>query len=227
MILLCLTLLFALTLTVSAAGSSVALTASDSSVQNGETFTVEAVLDNSQAISIGTVALSFDERVFTLTGGTSHVEGAMIGQVIPDKKAGTFLIALPKKLSGKIFTFEFLVKDSAPQGTYEIAAKAAIGTTGGNYIDVKGIQITVGGTQAPSIDPTQQTPDEPEKTPTETQSSTQATTLPAQTEDTVETTIPTDNPSPKNFANGWIVAVLLLLAAGGVTGFLIFKRRRK
>ena len=231
--LLCLLLLFALTLTVCAAGSSVALQASTKNVQSGEAFAGEAVLDNTQAVTMGTVALSYDENVFELTGGTCHVQGAMVGQVIPNKKAGAFLLTLPKKLSGNMFTFEFRVKDGAPQGTYEITAKAAVGTTGGNYIDVKGAEITVGSILSPEVDPTRQPAAKPEQKPTVTQppaqDESQTVTLPAQTEDAPETATPTgENTGEKATDIRWPAVIVVLLAVSGiVAGYLILRKRKK
>jgi hypothetical protein len=148
-ILLCLVLIVILAQPVWAASGSVTLTPSAEKVQSGKSFTVDVFLDNSDAINLCTVVVSYDESALELVGGTCHVSGTAIAQVIPEKKAATLLVTLPKKVSGKIFTFEFRVKNSAAHGTYEIDAKAAIGTSGGNYIDAKGARITVACNHSP------------------------------------------------------------------------------
>ena len=143
--------LAALALPALAAGSRVTLMPSAETVQGGDTFTVDAVLDNSDKINLATVVLDYDKNALELTGGTCHVSGAMVAQVIPDKNAGTFLLSLPKAVTGKIFSFTFQVKNDAAKGIYSITVKASAGSSSGNYIDATGTQITVenGNFQSP------------------------------------------------------------------------------
>ena len=142
-ILLCALIVGALALSVSAAGSSVSITPSGTTLHRGDTFTIVANLTNSDPINLGTVVLSYDERVFELTGGTCHVAGANPAQVVVAQKAGTFFLGSASAVSGKIFTFNFKVKDNATFGTYTFSTTAAIGTSGGNRIDATGTTIVV------------------------------------------------------------------------------------
>ena len=134
-VLLILLLLFALAVPVLAVSGSVSLGASASTVHKGDTFSVTATLNTSDAIALGTVKLSYDSSALELTGGSCHVSGASIAQVIPDNKAGTFMLSgEPAKISGKIFTFNFKVKDGAAFGTYTISSSASIGVDAGQSI---------------------------------------------------------------------------------------------
>lgn len=142
-VLLCVLLIGALALSASAADSSVTLNPSATNLELGDTFTVVAKLTNTEQIQLGTVALSYDESVFELTGGECHVEGANPALVIVDQKAGTFFLGAPKAVAGDIFTFNFKVKDNAAYGTYKITPTAAIGTSTGNEIQATGTTITV------------------------------------------------------------------------------------
>jgi len=142
-ILLCALIVGALALSVSAAGSSVSITPSETTLHRGDTFTIVANLTNSDPINLGTVVLSYDESVFELTGGTCHVAGANPAQVVVAQKAGTFFLGSASAVSGKIFTFNFKVKDNAAFGTYTFSTTAAIGTSGGNRIDATGTTIVV------------------------------------------------------------------------------------
>lgn len=136
-------LVVVLAMTVSAADSSVSLTPSSTQLELGDTFTVVAKLTNTDPIQLGTVALSYDESVFELTGGTCHVEGANPALVVVDQKAGTFFLGTAKAVAGDIFTFNFKVKDNAAYGTYKITPTAAIGTSAGTQITAKEISLTV------------------------------------------------------------------------------------
>lgn len=142
-ILLCAMLIGALALPASAAGSSVSLAPSATTLHRGDTFTIVANLSNSDAINLCTVVLSYDESVFELTGGTCHVAGANPAQVVVAQKAGTFFLGTASAVSGKIFTFNFKVKDNATFGTYSFTTTAAIGTSTGNKIDATGTTVTV------------------------------------------------------------------------------------
>lgn len=142
-VLLCVLLIGALALSASAADSSVTLTPSATNLELGDTFTVVAKLTNTEQILLGTVALSYDESVFELTGGECHVEGANPALVIVDQKAGTFFLGAPKAVAGDIFTFNFKVKDNAAYGTYKITPTAAIGTSTGSEIAATAATVTV------------------------------------------------------------------------------------
>lgn len=142
-ILLCVLLIGALALSVSAEGSSVSVTPSATTLERGDTFTIVATLTNADEINTGGVALSYDESVFELTGGTCDISGVLFGQVGVSDKAGAFMLSAPTKLSGKIFTFTFKVKENAAFGTYNFKVTASIGLTTGKPINATGTTITI------------------------------------------------------------------------------------
>lgn len=141
-ILLCVLLIGALAFSVSAEGSSVAITPSAATLERGDAFTIVANLTNTDAIQICTVALSFDTNTFELVGG-SYLEGAAFGQVAMKNQyaTGTLMFGSATKLSGKVFTFEFKVKDNAALGTYTFTPTASIGENA--QIPATGTTITV------------------------------------------------------------------------------------
>lgn len=127
-----------------AVSGSVSLSASSKTLYRGDTFTVTANLSSSDAIALGTVALNFDSNVFELTGGSCHVSGVSLGQVIPGQKVGTFMFSGdPQVVSGKIFTFNFKVKDNAPIGNYTISSSSSIGVSTGEGISSGSVSVTV------------------------------------------------------------------------------------
>lgn len=217
-ILLLMVLMTALVLPVSAAGSSVTLLPSVASLQAGDTFTVEAVLENSDKISLGTVALHYDESALELTGGVCQVTGTTIGQVLPNKKAGTFLLAMPKKVSGTLFLFTFWVKTDAAPGAYEITAQAAVGTTGGNYIDVTGARITVGDGNA---QPGQNT----EETTKNTVGGIQQSQSNPPVQSATEGVAPVVQTSPEKNSSLWWLLLILPVAAC-IAGIVIFRKKK-
>ena len=140
-ILLCALLACALVFSVSAEGSSVAITPSATTLERGDTFTIVADLTNSDPIKLGTVVVEYDTNVFELTGGTCHVANAAIGVVKPEQKVGTFFLGAETVVSGRIFTFNFKVKDNAAFGTYTFTPTASIGEDA--KIPATGTTITV------------------------------------------------------------------------------------
>lgn len=141
---LVLLLLVALAVPALAAGGSVSLSASATSLKRGDTFTVTASLSGADAVAMGTVKLSYDSAALELTGGSCHVSGATLGQVIPGQNAGTFMLSgEPKKISGKIFTFNFRVKDGAAIGSYTISSSASVGVDTGSAIGSGSVKISV------------------------------------------------------------------------------------
>ena len=81
-ILLCLVLLGAAALTVSAAGSAhMSLYSSAGTLYRGDTFTVTVSLANDQPISNGGVVLSFDSSTFEIVGGSCYVSDATLAEV--------------------------------------------------------------------------------------------------------------------------------------------------
>lgn len=137
-------LLSALAIPAIAAGGSVSLSTSAGTLYRGDTFTVTASLTNSEAIALGTVTLNYNTDVFEMTGGSCHVSGVAMGQVLPGQKVGTFLFSGdPQVVSGKIFTFQMKVKDTATVGNYTISSSAAIGVDNGEPISSGSVSVTV------------------------------------------------------------------------------------
>ena len=165
----CLSLLFVLALPVNAAAPSMELIASTKTVKPGETFSVEAQLDNKNAVSYCTVKLEYDANQLELIGGTCDAD-VNFGQVVTDMNAGTCMLMVPRKLSGKMFTFEFRVKDNCTAGKVAINAKATV--VKDEYMDVTGTSVEVSGSAsvAPAEGKTEETASNQE----------QAATTPAQ-----------------------------------------------
>lgn len=142
-ILLCILLISVMAFSASAAGSSVAITPSKTTLERGDTFTIVANLTNTEAINTGGVVLSYDESVFELTGGSCDIAGVLFGQVGVKDKAGAFMLSTPQVVSGKIFTFQFKVKSDAAFGTYNFQTTASIGVSIGSSISATGATVTV------------------------------------------------------------------------------------
>lgn len=150
-----------LVMPVLAAGAGVTLEASVATANAGDTFTVEAIFGG-ETVALGTVALDYDEKVFALVSGKCLLENAMFGEVLLQEKAGTFLLMLPRKISGPVFSFEFRVKSNVAPGKYEIGAEASFGDSKGSNVDVKGVAVQVVTKTAEA--PTDKTPAEPKPT---------------------------------------------------------------
>ena len=124
--------------------SSSALTTAKTELKRGETFTVYAVLTNSEEMLLGTVALEFDETVFELTKGKCLVEEELdLGKVAVAQKAGTFLLSEAAAVTGEIFSFNMKVKEDAPIGAATINQLASIGIENGSYITATGLDLTI------------------------------------------------------------------------------------
>lgn len=193
---LCLWLMLAaaLAMPVLAAGAGVTLKASVATAYAGDTFTVEAVLENSKAVALGTVALAYDEKVFELVSGTCLLDNAMFGEVLLQEKAGTFLLMLPRKVSGPVFSFTLRVKANAAPGIYRIDAEASVGDSKGSNVDVAGAEIKV-VTQT-SVAPPSGKPTEPEPSEQTAPTPTGETTQPDETTRPEETTQATEQTQP-------------------------------
>ena len=144
-VLVCLLLAAVLTVPAFAAiqDGEVELKASAAELHRGDTFTVEAYLTNKEALTLCTVVLDYDTSVFELTGGTSHVPGAMLGMVQVANKVGTAVLQTPAAFEGKVFTFNFTVKADAKFGDCKINAAASIGNGTGNDITAEGTSVEI------------------------------------------------------------------------------------
>ena len=142
-ILVCVVLMLSLASPVFAVERNSALQSSATTLHRGDTFTVDAIVTNSEAVKSGTVRLEFNTDVLELTGGTCHLNDAFIKQVIPEESAGMFVYMSATVVSGKLFTFQFKVKDDAPFGSYEIKNITGLTVTVGETIDSTGATVTV------------------------------------------------------------------------------------
>lgn len=249
--LLSLLMVAVLTVTASAAGSSVSLTPSAGSVYRGDTFTVVAELSNTEKIQMGTVLLEYDTAAFEMVGGECHVPNASIGTVLPDQKVGTFFLMAGKKVSGKLFAFEFKVLDAAAVGEYTIGVKASVGTGNGEDIEATGTQVTVAyrpgnlpEATTPEVPQTEATtPQKPESSGTgvEQPQTSEEMTVPQESGETVqptgstspETTLPaqTDGATPKETLRktgfvGIPVAAALVFALVKL-GIRLFRKKKQ
>ncbi|MBO5867389.1 MAG: hypothetical protein J6Q54_00585 [Oscillospiraceae bacterium] len=123
--------------------SKCVLTTAKTELKRGETFTVTAVLTNSETVNLGTVALTYDADVFELVGGQCLVSGTMLGTVTVPNKAGTFMLNGSSALSGDLFTFELKVKENAPVGAVKLDQKTSIGMGNGTYITAEGLNLNI------------------------------------------------------------------------------------
>ena len=127
-ILLCLLLVTALALSVSAEGSSATITPSATTLERGGTFTVEVELADVKTVNLCTVVLSFDTNVFEFVDGTCAFANAAYSKVdMTDKGvAGTMLLGSMQDVSGKVFVVNFKVKADAVLGAYDITPTVSV-----------------------------------------------------------------------------------------------------
>ena len=124
---LCLLLITAMALGVSAAGSAqMSLKSSAGTAYRGDTFTLTVSLKNDQPVTGGGVSLSYDSAAFTVTGGSSAVSGGSA-----NANGGSFALDTETVVSGTIFTFQVKVKEDAPFGSYSISGSASLSVSCG------------------------------------------------------------------------------------------------
>ena len=107
-------LIAALTIQVSAAPSA-KLTASKTSVNTGDTVTVNVSV-SSMDCKAGGVEVSFDSKVFELTSGKWLLSGAFMTDFSTSSKDGVFAYTDATGISGNILELKLKVKDSAASG---------------------------------------------------------------------------------------------------------------
>ena len=135
-VILCLVLLCAVALPVSAAHMSIST--SDSSVSRGESFTLTVSLSNDQPVSNGGVYLSYDTSVFEMVGG--ECLAGDWGGVTPSERDGLFVYSSDTVVSGNIFTFKMKVKSGAAFGSYTISGTPSLNST---QCSLSGTTVTV------------------------------------------------------------------------------------
>ena len=114
-------LIAALTIQASAAPSA-SLSASKTSVNAGDTVTVKASVSSMDCKS-GGVEVSFDSKVFELTGGKWLLSGAFITDFSTGTKDGVFAFTSSTAVSGNIFEITLKVKDGAAFGKSNVTVK--------------------------------------------------------------------------------------------------------
>ena len=220
---ICLWLLVVVTLALPAAASAseVTLNASATTVEAGDTFTVTAVMEKKKSVALGTVALDYDEKAFELVSGQCLLDNAMFGEVLVSEKAGTFLLMLPRKVSGEIFTFTLRVKDGAPSGSYTIGAEASFGDDQASAATVKGASVTIASAYVPTEEPD----DEPAATqPSVNQTPSQGSDqLPTQSQEQTETT--DSDQSARKQSNLWWLVIPAVVCCG-IAGWIIWKKKK-
>ena len=107
-------LIAALAVQVSAAPSA-SLSASQTSVNAGDTVTVNVKVSSTDCKSGGAV-VSFDSKVFSLTGGKWLLNGAFIADFSTTSKDGVFAFTGETGISGNILELKLKVKDGAASG---------------------------------------------------------------------------------------------------------------
>jgi len=143
-VLVALMLVAVLTIPALAVSGSVSLSTSAGTQYSGDTFTVTATLNSSDAIAMGTVLLIYDTEGLEMIGGSCHVSNTSIGDVYHKQDVGTFMVSGdPRTISGKIFTFQMKVKEGAPVGYYTISSNTSIGVDNGVSISSGSVTVTV------------------------------------------------------------------------------------
>ena len=107
-------LIAALTIQVSAAPSA-KLTASKTSANAGETITVNVSV-SSMDCKAGGATVSFDSKVFELTGGKWLLGGTTLADFSTTSKDGVFAYTGATGISGNILELKLKIKDSAASG---------------------------------------------------------------------------------------------------------------
>lgn len=139
---MCLLLVGAAALNVSAAGSASMSLSGPGTVGRGESFSVSVYLSNTNRISNGGVTLSYNSSVFEMTGGSCSA--GSFGGVTAANNGGVFACDTDTVVSGTIFTFSFKVKDGADFGTYTISGTGnLVGPDGSISCSVSGTSVTV------------------------------------------------------------------------------------
>ena len=134
--------LFSMAIPVQAANNVVMLTTNASGLKQGDTFAITASLKGAETAALGTIMLKYDSDLLTLTGGTCHLSGADIGQVIVSKNVGTFLFKDDAQtISGDLFTFYFTVNKDITYTT--ITATTSMGDTEIHYVDSARVTVSI------------------------------------------------------------------------------------
>lgn len=134
---ICALMLVALAAPVAAAPSAT-VAASKTSVNRDDTVTVTVSLPSTE-VKKGGVEVSFDSKVFDLTGGKWLLSNTFMAEFSTAKKDGVFTYTSNTAVSGKIFEFTLKVKSGAALGKSNVAVTVKL--DGGE--EKKTVSITV------------------------------------------------------------------------------------
>ena len=203
-LILVLLLVAALALPVLAAGSAtMTLTASKTTLKQGDTFTVTVSTTSMENCTTGGFLFQFDEQVFDYVDGSALVSGFTMSGVstLNGKIAGYFMATGGSAtVKGELFRITLKVKSNAASGSYTISGTPSLTVQeGGEKVSasatVDSVTVTVDGgetqpteqeTTAATTEPAQSTATEPSQSATT--EPTQSATSEATTGETVEVT---------------------------------------
>lgn len=138
--LLCLLLMGAMIVPASAAGGSMSISSSASTVYRGDTFTLSVYLSGSGEIGYGGFVLSYDSSAFEVVGGSCTASGAALADYSTSRGGGTFLFEPAKSYSGGIFTITLRVKGDAAFRSYSFSGTGSI-DGGGCGVSGTGVNV--------------------------------------------------------------------------------------
>ena len=120
-VLLCILLLAALAVTVSATASAqMTVSAAKTTVNRGDTINFSVSISAVEDCRSAAFMLSYDQSVFEFVSGQCTLSGTALANF--SAGTGTFAYGSGTAVSGQIFTFQLKVKDNAEIGNYNISA---------------------------------------------------------------------------------------------------------
>lgn len=121
-ILLCLMLVCCLAVPAFAAGASISLSASGTTLQRGDTVTITVNFSSSENIKTASLSsLNFNSSVFEAVSGTCNKSICDFGNYNKDRVGIAMVWEEEGKYSGQMGTITLKVKNDAPLGTYTIS----------------------------------------------------------------------------------------------------------
>lgn len=247
-VLICLLVVFALAAPVFAASTAqMTVTASKTELKPGEKATFTVSVSQVENCKFGGFMFQFDESVFSYEKGKSlaGLSGFMAGVTNAAGKIAGFFMNGKETIEGDLFSITLKVREDAQPGTYRVSGKPSLNDM---TCDVVEAEITVTAATVPDktkpttptvVVPTIPTPTLPvmQELPVTQEPPVSAVTpdtepVPEDTGPLIDTTFPTEEnrhfeetlPEKPAFP-WWIVAVIGLVAVGGVV-FLILEIRK-
>lgn len=118
---LCVLLLIAMAIPVSAAGTA-SLSRSETEVNRGEKFTITVSVSNVAASKSGSIEVTVDNK-FTIVSGEWLISGTIMKDFDAAQKDGVFAFDSEKKISGKVFKLTLKAKSDAEFASGNISVK--------------------------------------------------------------------------------------------------------